>query len=110
MSEVRHKITRINGTYQIQKHFVSEHTKQVHWVTKRLKNNPGHMIGPVKLYERLYKAIEDIRKEPDGRMSKIELTASVIKYLNGIGFKDSDIEIMLKKPKEIKSNEFTAIS
>jgi len=110
MSEVRHKITRIGGNYQVQKHFISEHTKQVHWVTKRFKNNPGHMIGPVKSYERLYKAIEDIRKEPDGKLSQIEITDAVRNYLNKIGFKDSDIKLMLKNNGELKSNEFTAIS
>ena len=110
MSKVRHKITRLSGTYQVQKHFISEHTKQVHWVTKRLKNNPGHMIGPVKSFERLYRAIEDIRKEPDGKISQIEITDAVRKYLNKIGFKDSDIELMLKNNGETKSNEITAIS
>jgi hypothetical protein len=109
MNNVRHKVLRLKGEYHVQKLFVGQHTKNYHWVAKRYKNF-GNTIGPVKTYERLHQALSDIRSEPNGKKSQIELTNAVRKHLITIGFKDSDIDIMIDNTKEVKPNEVTAIS
>jgi hypothetical protein len=109
MNNVRHKVLRLSGEYHIQKLFIGPNTKNYHWVAKRFKNT-GSTIGPVKTYERLHQAITDIRSEPNGKKSQIELTDSVRNHLIKIGFKNSDIDIMIDNTKEAKPNEVTAIS
>jgi hypothetical protein len=109
MSEVRHKVLRIKGEYLVHKLFIGKNTRNIHWVAKRFKNTGG-TIGPIKMFERLHQALADIRKESNGKKSQIELTDAVRKHLITIGFKNSDIDIMIDNTKEVESNGTTALS
>ena len=109
MNNSRHKILRLKEKYHVQKLFIGKNSKDYHWVAKRFKNT-GNTIGPVKTYARLHQALEDIRKEPNGKKSQIELTNAVRKHLRTIGFRNSDIDIMINNIEEVESDGFTAIS
>jgi hypothetical protein len=99
MNNVRHKVLRLKGEYHIQKLFIGQNTKNYHWVAKRFKNT-NSSIGPIKMFERLHQALADIREEPNGKKSKIELTDAVRNHLITIGFKHGDIDIMIDNAKE----------
>ena len=108
---IKHRISRINGKYQIFKFFVNQHTKKEHWVAKR-RINQNDTMGSIERYERLYKVVEIVRSEPNGEKSQIELCATARNHLYTIGFKDVDIGSMIGNSKEEKQDgkNITALS
>ena len=106
MKKIKHKISRINNSYQVQKMF--NNGINVVWVTKT-KGYPDKPTTAVT-YRFLNEAIKDIRaEEPDGKKSEIIVDPEALKYLQTINFTKENLEILLEN-KEIEADAPTAIS
>jgi len=93
MSQVEHMITRAGDTYNIRRKF-SNGISEV-WVTKRYKINGGKP-GPFVQIDFLNTAVDNIRQEPDGEKSIIQLSQTAKDHLHRMGFCKASLERMLK--------------
>lgn len=92
MSEVRHKLVRVDMKYHVKRFFQDGHTPL--WITKRAKID-GTKPGPFVTYAFLNEAIESIRSEPDGKESVIELSETSRQHLKSLNFTKERLEKLI---------------